>query len=91
MWFQIYIGFNKEEEHVKGNSDWWYEQHNGALFKKCLQVQRSVCKFWLLFSYQKINIPVLFNEISVWVVRDIVINIPMALLQSVVKDGKPWK
>ena len=91
MWFQIYIGFDEEEEDVKGNLDWWYEQHNGALFKKHLQVQRSVCKFWLLFSHEKINIPALFNEINVWAARDIGITIPIALLQSAVKDGKSWK
>ena len=91
MWFQVYLGFDEDEENVKENTDWWYDEQQSALYKKTLQVPKSVRKTWLLFSHKKINLKILQTKITLFAAREVGITIPMALIQSAVKYGKPWK
>ena len=91
MWFQIYIGFNEEEDEIEDNTDWWYSNKQSALYCKQLQVQKSVQKIWLLCSHEKINLSNLQEEINTCAARKLGFTVPMALVDATVKDGRPWK
>ena len=38
IWFTALIGFNNNEEEVCDNTKWWYQEKNGIMPKKSLQV-----------------------------------------------------
>ena len=34
LWFQIYAGFNREDDEVKDNTEWWFANNQSAMYRK---------------------------------------------------------
>ena len=88
IWFTACIGYDEDEDKVRENTMWWYQENKAVMFKKALQILSMTRELWLLYSQEKIDLFVLKKAINDMASKKSLFTVPYVLVYTNIRKEK---